>query len=83
MRYILLASALVAFAPVALAQTTTGTKPPMAAKPAMSAPTEPMPTGYTVQPANPNNCGTPDEPKPCSGTTMAHKMAAPAKKPSS
>ncbi len=79
MRYILLASALVAFAPIAHAQTTKGS----ASKPAMSAPTEPMPTGYTVQPANPNNCGTPDEPKPCSGTTMAHKMAAPAKKPSS
>ena len=75
MRYILLASVLGALAPVALAQTSSGTT----SKPAMSAPAA---AGFTVQPANPNNCGTPDEPKPCS-MAAAHKVAAPAKKPSS
>ena len=79
MRYIVLASALMAVAPIALAQTSTS-------KPAMSAPAAQAPAGYTVQPANPNNCGTPDEPKPCGGMmahAMQHKMAPPAKKPSS
>jgi hypothetical protein len=78
MRYILLASVLVALAPVALAQTSSGN----ASKPAMSAPVAQAPAGYMVQPANPNNCGTPDEPKPCSGTASA-KMAPAPKKPSS
>ena len=78
MRYVFLASALIALAPVALAQTSGGN----ASKPAMSAPAAQAPAGYMVQPANPNNCGTPDEPKPCSAAA-AQKMAAPAKKPSS
>ena len=66
MRYIVLASVLIALAPVALAQTNAG-------KPAAAA-TEAAPPGYTVQPPNPDNCGTPDEPKPCSGT--ARKASA-------
>ena len=78
MRYMLLASALMVVAPAAFAQTSTS-------KPAMSAPAAQAPAGYTVQPANPNNCGTPDEPKPCGGTmahAMPHKMTPAAKKPS-
>ena len=70
MRYIVLASVLIALAPVALAQTNAG-------KPAAA--TEAAPPGYTVQPPNPDNCGTPDEPKPCSGTARkASAKKAPA-----
>jgi hypothetical protein len=68
MRYIVLASVLIALAPVALAQTNAG-KPP-------NPDPEATPPGYTVQPPNPDpdNCGTPDEPKPCAGT--ARKASA-------
>lgn len=55
MRYIILASVVITLAPVTLAQTNTG-KPGVA--------TESAPPEYTVQPPNPNNCGTPDEPNP-------------------
>ena len=65
MRYIVLASVLIALAPVALAQTNPG-KPGTA--------TEAAPPGYTVQSPNPDNCGTPDAPKPCPGT--ARKASA-------
>jgi hypothetical protein len=71
MRLIVLATALIILAPATFAQTTTpgtagqgrmgGTNaPPMASSSGASS------SGtMTSQATNPNNCGTPDEPKPC------------------
>jgi len=82
MRYILLASALVAFAPVALAQTSSGSPAkPAASAPAMSSNADSAPSGYKIMPPDPNNCGTPDQPYPCNKAAAA-KMAPAAKKPS-
>ena len=77
MRYLLLAAALVVLAPIAFAQTSTGT----AGKPGVVENASQVPPGYTVQPPDPNNCGTPDQPYPCN-KAAAQKMTH-AKKPSS
>jgi len=70
MRYIILASALIVLASGALAQTNAGHTGAAAAS---------APPGHTVQPPNPDNCGTPDEPKPCSGAARkASAKKAPA-----
>jgi len=70
MRRIILAATLMPLACAAFAQTNTGK---------MGAPTGPAPsmsspamsgaggTDWTVRPPDPNNCGTPDAPMPCSG----------------
>jgi hypothetical protein len=73
MRYIILVSALVALAPVAFAQTGTGKKGTAGAT---SAATEAPPAGYTVRAPDPNNCGTPDEPRPCSSHRASSGHAA-------
>lgn len=66
MRHFILAAALMPLAHVAFAQTTGNMAAPpaparSAAGPAMSGPG----TGWAVRPPDPNNCGTPDEPRPC------------------
>lgn len=79
MRSIILAAALVALAPAAIAQTYapgTQTPPsgttysPNGSQPPISAPTRPAPDSMQSSNVNqsqpdPNNCGTPDEPKAC------------------
>ena len=43
---------------------------------------QPSGGGYTPTALQPNNCGTPDTPKPCSGTKGAPKHHAAYKAPS-
>jgi hypothetical protein len=68
MRRLILAATLMPLACAAFAQTNTskmGTAPaPSSASPKMG---DTGTTGYTVRPPDPNNCGTPDAPAPCSG----------------
>lgn len=63
MRGIILATAITIFAPMTFAQTSSGT---MGAPGSMGAPPPAAPPSSQMagQP-DPNNCGTPDEPKPC------------------
>jgi hypothetical protein len=77
MQYILLAAALVVLAPIACAQTSTGT----ASKPGVVENASQVPPGYTVQPPDPNNCGTPYQPYPCN--KAAAQKTTQARKPSS
>jgi hypothetical protein len=66
MRRIILATALVALSPVAYAQSIprTSTAPGMGYTGAPPPPPPPASSRMAGQP-DPNNCGTPDEPKPC------------------
>jgi hypothetical protein len=64
MRRIILATALIALAPVAYAQNMPGggTSP----GPGYTrSPPPPVASNWTVRPPDPQNCGTPDEPRPC------------------
>jgi hypothetical protein len=59
MRHIILAAALIVLAPVAYAQTSTGNMGNMPDRATMP------PAGQMAAPTGGENCGTPDEPKPC------------------
>jgi hypothetical protein len=68
MRHLILAAALMPLAHAALAQTNTGNMAAPAApaqssaRPAMSGAGG---TGWAIRPPDPDNCGTPDDPRPC------------------
>ena len=66
MRSMMLATALVLLSPLAYAQSIPGSSPGPGQGYYSGAPTPPPPssTRMAAQP-DPDNCGTPDEPKPC------------------
>ena len=75
MRCFILAAVLMPLAYAASAQTTTGTMAapaPLSAGPAMGG----AGTNWTVRPPDPNNCGTPDAPSPCSRRAVTSHPAS-------
>jgi len=81
MRQILLAFVLLALAPVAVAQTGTGTPPATGAMGSSPARPMPPPSRSTAGQSAAENCGTPDEFKPCPPLPRHPLPYYPANKP--